>query len=52
MLFLERARFLIDVTRTDVQSQSPLLDQPKPLSDPPYYELDHTRVVAQLQVEI
>jgi hypothetical protein len=52
MLFLERARFLIDVTRTDVQADSPLLDQPKPLQDPPYYELDHTRVVAQLQVEI
>lgn len=52
MLFLEGARLLLDVTRTDVQSQSPLLDQPKPLQDPPYYELDHTRVVLQLQVQI
>lgn len=42
-------RFVIDVTRTDVQSFTPLTDQPKPWPQVPYYELDNTRVIAQLQ---
>jgi hypothetical protein len=42
-------RFVIDVTRTDVQSFTPLTDPPKPWPQVPYYELDNTRVIAQLQ---
>jgi hypothetical protein len=42
-------RFVIDVTRTDVQAYTPLADQPKPWPQIPYFELDNTRVIAQLQ---
>jgi hypothetical protein len=50
--FSESIRLLLDVTRSDVQAHSPVLDQPKPLADPPYNELDATRLVAQLQIKI
>jgi hypothetical protein len=52
LLYPEHVRLLFDVTRSDVQNHSPLLDQPKPLSDPPYMALDYTRFVTQLQVQI
>jgi hypothetical protein len=50
--FSKAVRFLVDVTRTDVQANSPLLDQPKPLPESPYFELDNTRLVGQLQVAL
>jgi len=43
---------LFDVTRTDVESGSPVLEQPLPLPPFPYFELSNTRVVGQVQVEI
>jgi hypothetical protein len=52
LLFLERVRVLVDVTRTDVAKTTPLLDQPKPLEVSPYLALDTTRVTAQLQLEL
>jgi hypothetical protein len=48
----QAVRFVIDVSRTDVQANSPVLDPPKPIPNPPYYELDETRVVGQLQVAL
>ncbi len=51
-IVLDRLRFLVDVTRTDVGTGSPLLNQPKPLTDPPYLALDCTRVTAQMQIEL
>jgi hypothetical protein len=48
----QAVRFVIDVSRTDVQANSAVLDPPKPITDPPYYELDETRVVGQLQVAL
>ena len=50
--FNKNVRLLFDVTRSDVQAGSPLLDQPKPLPDPAYHELDATRLVGQLQVRM
>jgi hypothetical protein len=50
--FTNQVALLVDATRTDVQSASPILDQPRPLPGFPYLELDETRIVAQLQVEI
>ena len=52
VLFSKTVRFLIDVTRTDVESNTPVLEQPLPLAAFPYLDLDSTRVVAQLQLEI
>ncbi len=51
-IVLDRVRFLVDVTRTDVEAGTPLLNQPKPLQDPPYAALDNTRVTAQIQLEL
>lgn len=50
VIFTKSVRTLVDVTRTDVDPQTPALDPPLPLVIPPYYELDSTRVTAQLQV--
>lgn len=52
VIFSKEARFLFDVTRTDVQGGSPILNQPLPVSQFPYFELSHTRLVGQLQVQI
>ncbi len=51
-LFFERVRAMVDVTRTDVDSDTPLINQPKPLQQQPYLALDSTRIVAQLQLEL
>jgi hypothetical protein len=51
-VFLSRARVLLDVTHTDVQPNTPLFDQPKPLQAMPYMALDNLRVTAQLQLEL
>jgi hypothetical protein len=45
-------RLLFDVTRTDVQSNSPVVEQPTPLREIPYNDLSNTRVTGQLQVTL
>jgi hypothetical protein len=45
-------RFVIDVTHTAVQGDTPVLDQPLPLPYYPYLALDSTRLTAQLQLEL
>jgi hypothetical protein len=52
VLFWERARFVFEVTRIDVQDGTPYLNQPKPLQTEPYMALDSTRIIAQLQLEL
>jgi hypothetical protein len=51
-VFLSRVRVMADVTYTDVQPNTPLFDQPKPLQAMPYLALDNLRVTAQLQLEL
>jgi hypothetical protein len=48
----QAVRFVLDVTRTDVQANSPVLNPPKPIPYPPYFELSATRIVGQLQVAL
>jgi hypothetical protein len=45
-------RLLFDVTRNDVERDSPLLHQPKPLQAQPFFDLPNTRLVGQFQVEL
>jgi hypothetical protein len=52
LLFLERVRVVLDVTATDVQTGSPLLNQRKPLQAEPYLALDNVRGTLQLQLEL
>jgi hypothetical protein len=52
VLFWERARFVLDMTRIDVQSGTILINQPKPLLTDPFLALDHVRVTGQLQLEL
>lgn len=51
-LFLERLRLTADVTRTDVERGTVILNQPKPLQQQPYLALDNTRIVVQMQLEL
>jgi hypothetical protein len=51
VLFTKTIRLLVDVTHTDVEGNTPVVEQPLPLAVFPYLELDNTRVVAQLQLE-
>jgi len=48
--FSPKVRLLIDVTRTDVQDGTPVVNQPDPLPVEPYNALSSTRVTTQLQV--
>ena len=50
--FKKRIRLLVDVKRTDVEKGTPVIDSPKPLPAVPYFDLDSTRVTAQLQIEL
>jgi hypothetical protein len=52
VLYKQNVRFVVDVTRTEVQGNSPVLEQPLPLPYYPYMALDDTRMTAQLQVEL
>jgi hypothetical protein len=52
VLYKKSVRFVLDVTRTQVQKQTPVLEQPEPIPLYPYFDLSNTRVVVQLQVEI
>ncbi|MET0386847.1 MAG: hypothetical protein ABW321_12850 [Polyangiales bacterium] len=51
LLYKKNVRFIIDVTRTEVQANTPYVEQPE-LAVFPYLDRDNTRVVAQLQLEI
>jgi|GEM_PF-1357436 len=50
--FSKTTRLLVDVTRSDIQQNSPALKQPLPLREVPYSALDNTRVVGQLQIDL
>jgi hypothetical protein len=50
VLYKKSVRVVIDVTRTQVQAQTPALEQPKPIPFYPYLDLSNTQVVLQLQV--
>jgi hypothetical protein len=52
VLFSKTVRFVVDVTRTDLEGNTPVIEQPQPLAATPYLDLDNTRVTAQLQLEI
>jgi hypothetical protein len=52
VILSKSARLLFDVTRTDVEKNSPILDQPTPLQVPPFFQLNNTRLVGQLQIEM
>lgn len=46
----QSTRILFDVTRMDVEDDSPVVDQPRPLREVPYNALSRTTVTGQLQV--
>ncbi|HKP59424.1 MAG TPA: hypothetical protein VJV78_22020 [Polyangiales bacterium] len=48
----ERLRLLVDATQTNVQPNTAALEQPRPLPAIPYFDLDNTELVAELQLEI
>lgn len=48
----DNVRLLFEVTRIDVQSDTPLVKQPKPIPQIPYMQLDDTLLTTQLQVVI
>jgi len=50
--YKKKVRFLVDVRRTEVEHGTPVIDSPKPLPAVPYFDLDSTRVTAQVQVEL
>jgi hypothetical protein len=52
VLYKRTVRFVFDVSRTDVQGNTPVIEQPTPLPYYPYMALDNTRVTAQLQLEL
>jgi len=52
LLYKKSVRFVVDVTRTDVQRETAVIEQPQPLALYPYLDLDNTRVTAQLQLEL
>ena len=47
-----RVRFLVDVTHTEVERNTIVINQPKPLQADPYLALSNTRLIAQLQLEL
>jgi hypothetical protein len=52
VLYKQSVRFVLDVSHTDVQDNTPVIDQPRPLAYNPYLALDNTRVTGQLQLEL
>lgn len=52
VLYKDNVRFVLDVSRTDVQDNTPVIEQPRPLPYIPYSALDTTRVTGQLQLEL
>lgn len=52
VLYKKRVRFVLGATHTDVQPNTPVIEQPRPLPGTPYFALDRTRLTFQLQLEI
>lgn len=52
VLYKKRVRWVFAVTRTQVQPNTPLVEQPRPLPYDPYLDLNNTRATTQLQIEI
>lgn len=52
VIFLDRVRVVLDVTAIDVQTTTPVLNQPKPLATEPYLALDQLRGTVQVQLEL
>lgn len=52
VLFWDRVRLLLEASRVDVQANTPVLNQPRPLQIDPYLALDHVRLTGQLQLEL
>jgi hypothetical protein len=50
--FNRTTQLLFDITRTDVQANSPVIEQPLPLREIPYNDLSNVRVTARLQVTL
>lgn len=48
----QHVRVLLDVIHVDAENSTPVINSPRPLPATPYFELDHTRALCQLQVEI
>ena len=48
----KNVRFTLDVARTDVQANSPFIDQPLPLQQVPYNAISNTCVTGQLQANL
>jgi len=52
VLYKRSVRFVLDVSRTDVQDNTAVIEQPTPLPYIQYVALDSTRVTGQLQLEL
>jgi hypothetical protein len=52
VLYKRSVRFVFDVSHTDVQDNTSVIEQPRPLPYTPYIALDNTRVTGQLQLEL
>jgi hypothetical protein len=52
VLYKKSVRWALAVTHTDLQRDSPVLEQPQPLPYFPYFGIDSTRLTLQLQLEI
>jgi hypothetical protein len=52
VLYKRSVRFVLDVSHTEVQDNTAVIEQPQPLPYMPYMALDNTRVTGQLQIEL
>jgi hypothetical protein len=52
VLYKKRLRFVLAFTRTEVQANTPVIEQPRPLPYEPYLDLSSTKLTAQLQLEL
>ena len=52
LLYKKSLRMVVSVTRLEVQEGTPVLEQPRPLPYVPYFALDATRAVLQVQLEL
>ncbi|HTU57014.1 MAG TPA: hypothetical protein VMF89_01250, partial [Polyangiales bacterium] len=49
---LRSTKLVVDLTRMDIQDNSPVIDQPLPLREVPFNALSYTRATVQLQVAL
>jgi hypothetical protein len=52
ILFKRSVRFVLDISHTDVEDGTAVIEQPTPLPFYPYIALDNTRITGQLQLEL